>query len=252
MKLLIVLILALCSVPARAGDLAAQFVNPPPSARPWVYWFWNNGNVTKAGITADLEAMKRAGIGGVIIMDVVQPFAPPRGPAEFMNAQWRELFRFAVAEAKRLGLEINMTNGPGWCGSSGPWITPELSMQMLVATNITVAGPADFSAALPRPALPSRQRDDISVKYTDFYRDVAVLAFPDTPGVVVPREAVLDLTAKLDADGHLNWRAPAGHWIIERIGHTTTGSGTRPPVAGGNGLECDKLSRRPWTPSSRP
>ena len=243
MKLLIVLILALCSVPARAGDMAASFVQPPPSARPWVYWFWNNGNVTKAGITADLEAMKRAGIGGVIIMDVVQPFAPPRGPAEFMNAEWRELFRFAVAEAKRLGLEINMTNGPGWCGSSGPWITPELSMQMLVATNIMVAGPADFSAALPRPALPSRQRDDISVKYTNFYRDVAILAYPDTADGVVPRRDVRDLTAYLDAAGHLNWRVPAGHWIIERIGHTTTGAGTRPPVAGGNGLECDKLSR---------
>ena len=51
---------------------------------------------------------------------------------------------FAVAEAHRLGLEINMTNGPGWCGSSGPWITPELSMQMLVATNLAVDGPAAF------------------------------------------------------------------------------------------------------------
>jgi len=242
MKLLIAVILALCAATAPAGDLAAQFMNPPPSARPWVYWFWNNGNITKAGITADLEAMKRAGIGGVIIMDVVQQFAPPRGTAAFMNAEWQELFRFAVAEARRLGLEINMTNGPGWCGSSGPWITPELSMQTLVAANIAVAGPADFSSALPRPALPSRQRDDISVKYTNYYRDIAVLAFPETPGGVVPRQAVLDLTAKLDAAGNLSWRVPPGHWIIQRIGHTTTGAGTRPAVVGGNGLECDKLS----------
>ncbi len=144
MKLLMALMVALCSTPLFADDLSRQFITPPASARPWVYWFWNNGNVTKAGITADLEAMQRVGIGGVIIMDVVERFAPPPGTADFMSAEWQELFRFAVAEAHRLGLEINMTNGPGWCGSSGPWITPELSMQMLVTTNLLVEGSDSF------------------------------------------------------------------------------------------------------------
>ncbi len=70
-----------------------------------------------------------------------------------------------------------------------------------------------------------------------------MLAFPETTNGVVAPDAVLNLTAKLDADGKLNWDVPAGQWIIQRIGHTTTGSSTRPPVKGGNGLECDKLSR---------
>jgi hypothetical protein len=247
MKSLIALILALCSAPALAAGLAAQFITPPASARPWVYWFWNNGNVTKAGITADLEAMQRAGIGGVIIMDVVERFAPPPGTADFMNPEWQELFHFAVAEARRLGLEINMTNGPGWCGSSGPWITPELSMQTLVATNLAVDGPARFSAVLPLPDTGGKAGRDAfnsTVKYNDYYRDVAVLAFPETPNGVVPPGAVRNLTGKLDASGRLAWEAPSGKWIIQRIGHTTTGSSTRPPVKGGNGLECDKLSRR--------
>jgi hypothetical protein len=245
-KLLFALILSLGTAPLLADDLAAQFVRPPASARPWVYWFWNNGNVTKAGITADLEAMKRAGIGGVIIMDVVERFAPPPGPADFMNAEWRELFCFAVAEAHRLGIEINMTNGPGWCGSSGPWITPEFSMQMLVTTNLSLEGPAHFSAVLPRPDTDSKRAHDgfgSTVKYDDFYRDVAVLAIPETANGVVPPDAVINLTAKLDASEKLTWEVPAGKWILERIGHTTTGSSTRPPVKGGNGLECDKLSR---------
>src|SRR5690348_3321916 len=149
-KLFLALAWSLLCTPLMATDLSSQFAKPPASARPWVYWFWNNGNVTKAGITADLEAMRRAGIGGVIIMDVVERFAPPPGPADFMNAEWQELFHFAVVEAHRLGLEINMTNGPGWCGSSGPWITPELSMQMLVSSNLTVEGPIHFSAIVPR------------------------------------------------------------------------------------------------------
>src|ERR1700691_2874960 len=129
----------LFSLRAEAADsLAQNFQQPPASARPWVYWFWNNGNVTSNGITADLEAMQRVGIGGVLIMDVKERFAPPQGMAEFMNPEWQRLFEFSVQEAARLGLEINMDNGPGWTGSSGPWITPKLSMQKLVWTNLTV------------------------------------------------------------------------------------------------------------------
>src|SRR2546425_822644 len=44
------------------AELEKNFLHPPPSARPWVFWFWLSGNITSNGITADLEAMKRAGI----------------------------------------------------------------------------------------------------------------------------------------------------------------------------------------------
>lgn len=43
---------------ATGEDLDKGFLSPPDSARPWVYWFWLNGNITREGITADLEAMK--------------------------------------------------------------------------------------------------------------------------------------------------------------------------------------------------
>src|SRR5690348_6577537 len=47
---------------ADAGTLASVFANPPPSAGPGAYWYWLGGNVTREGITADLEAMRGAGI----------------------------------------------------------------------------------------------------------------------------------------------------------------------------------------------
>jgi hypothetical protein len=231
---------------AGSAPRESDFSHPPADARPWVYWFWNNGNVTSNGITADLEAMQRVGIGGVLIMDVDVDFAPPRGTAEFMNEEWRNLFQFSAMEAARLGLEINMANGPGWCGSSGPWITPELSMQKLVWTNIIVNGPTNFSAFLPRPdtTAPKRGSLDSQVELKDYYEDASLLAFPVTTNGIVPRNAVINLSRKLKADGKLDWHVPPGSWTIERIGHASTGSSTRPKVAGGNGLECDKLSRR--------
>ena len=104
------------------------FLNPPDVARPWVYWFWINGNITREGITADLEAMQRVGIGGVLIMEVD---GSPMGPIAFGTIEWQEMFRFACQEAARLGLEINMNDGAGWTGSGGPWNTAENSMQQL-------------------------------------------------------------------------------------------------------------------------
>ena len=61
--------------------------------------------------------MARAGIGGALIMEV-DPGIPP-GPVAFMSDRWRTLFSHALAEAARLGLQLNMNNDAGWQGSGG-------------------------------------------------------------------------------------------------------------------------------------
>src|SRR5215472_14642627 len=129
------------------GKLADEFRVPPASARPWAYWFWVNGNIDRAGLTADLEAMQRVGLGGAILFNAAQDL--PQGAVRFGSAEWRDLFKHTVAEARRLGLEINMHNAPGWSGSGGPWITPELGMQMLVCSKTNLMGPAHFHELLP-------------------------------------------------------------------------------------------------------
>ncbi|MBN2021799.1 MAG: hypothetical protein JW809_03315 [Pirellulales bacterium] len=240
----------------------AAFRGPPEAARPWVYWFWLNENITREGITADLEAMARAGIGGVLIMEVDQ--GAPQGNVPFGGPEWRELFKHVCAEAARLGLEVNMNNDAGWCGSGGPWITPELSMQRVVWTETEVAGPRQLDQVLP--AAPAVE---------NYYRDIAVMAFPTPSGdarvaglplksamasdsvsmpapadwpaaaddAVVARDRIVNLSAKMDAEGRLAWDVPEGKWTILRIGHTSTGRKNHPAPASGCGLECDKLSK---------
>lgn len=237
-------LLSFLPLTAQAVDpLQAQFNHPPASARPWVYWFWNNGNVTEEGIRADLAAMKEVGIGGAIMMDVLERFAPPPGDADYMSPKWQALMKLALTEARNLGIELNVTNGPGWCGSSGPWITPETSMQALVSATLEVTGPRQFSDELPLPSIPEVSRDAFtsSIAAKPFYRDIAVLAYPKQGGSVPPGQ-VLDLTNHVSASGKLVYPFPEGRWVIQRFGHASTGSSTRPPVKGGNGLECDKFS----------
>src|SRR5262245_34521859 len=88
---------------AAQDDLARGFVNPPKTARPHTWWHWMNGNVTKEGITKDLEAMQAVGLGGAQIFNVSESI--PAGPAPFFGEAWRALFVHAVREAERLGLE---------------------------------------------------------------------------------------------------------------------------------------------------
>jgi len=94
--------------------LADGFANPPHAARPWVYWYFVDGNLTREGMTADLEALKRAGIGGGILLEV--DLGSPRGPVDFMSSQWLDLVAHAAHEADRLGIEIALGSG----GSARP------------------------------------------------------------------------------------------------------------------------------------
>lgn len=67
-----------------------------------------NGKVNKAGITADLEAMQRVGIGGIQIFNAGEGI--PAGPVKFNSPEWHEMFKLAVQEADRLGIEVCLHN----------------------------------------------------------------------------------------------------------------------------------------------
>ena len=189
LKLITVLILAATGLglaSATADSLDSAFLKPPPEARPWVDWMFMDGNMTREGLTADLEAMAKAGIGGAILMEV--DVGIPRGPVKFMSPEWQDLFHHAVREAERLGLDLTLNAGPGWTGSGGPWIRPEQSMQHLVASETNLAGPAHFQGTLAKPAPRSpffgegTLTPELKKARDDFYQDVVVLAFPTPAG----------------------------------------------------------------------
>src|SRR5262245_30848328 len=109
---------------AADGDaLLDRFRTPGPEARPHSWWHWMNGNVTADGITRDLEALARVGVGGVHMFDV--GCGLPQGPARTLGPEWTAMIRHAAAECGRLGLSLTLHNCPGWSSSGGPWITPE-------------------------------------------------------------------------------------------------------------------------------
>ena len=142
MKRLIALLTLAAVGCAGAADqeLERIFDEPPADRGVYVWWHWQGGNVTEYGITRDLEAMKRAGVSGATIFNIQDvgwdsqerfrnPFC---AKFDYMGPEWFRMVKFAIEEAKRLGLVLGLHNCPGYSTSGGPWITPELGMKKLV------------------------------------------------------------------------------------------------------------------------
>ncbi|MGA2060225.1 MAG: glycosyl hydrolase [Thermoguttaceae bacterium] len=165
--------------------LEKGFLQPPPSARPYTYWMWMNGNITKKGITLDLEAMKQSGVGGAMIFN--NAVGIPRGPVDFNSPQWSDMVLHAAGEANWLGLELYMHNSPGYSGAGGPWITPEMSMQELVWSESLAAGGGTIDVRLPKP-----------YAKRGYYRDAFVLAYPSLP---VEHAVMEDTVQKITING---------------------------------------------------
>jgi hypothetical protein len=157
------------SAAGQADALAQGFARPPANARPHTWWHWMNGNVSAQGITLDLEAMARVGVGGVQMFDVGTGI--PKGPVATLSPEWIRLVEHAAAECNRLGLSFTMHNCPGWSSSGGPWVTPDRAMQQLVWSETVVEGGRRVETALPKP-----------FAKIGYYKDAYVLAYPSLPG----------------------------------------------------------------------
>ena len=165
--------------------LETGFANPPPQARPLAWWHWINGNISKEGIRADLEDMKRVGLAGFQMLDVSGYL--PLGPVRYGSEAWHEHVQYALRTAAELGLSADLMNCPGWSTSGGPWVSPELSMKKVVWTETDVVGSAVVRQQLPQP-----------VTQLGFYRDIAIMAVPSDPADDGQRPVLTTSAAGLD------------------------------------------------------
>lgn len=193
--------LLLTTFPVSADDLGTAFRNPPETTKPYCYWHWLNSDITKDGITKDLEAMARAGIKQAMIGNI-----EGGGPVKMFSPEWYALTHHALKEASRVGVGIMMFNAPGWSQSGGPWIKPEQSMRRIDWNEIEAKG-GRFSQVV-RPA----GKPDI--------QDVAVLAIPK-------RDAVsLQGAVPSGEDKELSLAASSWIWQADEDGATSAAAGT--------------------------
>lgn len=152
---------------AAPDALETGFIETPAQTRPWCYWYWISDHISREGITKDLEAMKRVGIGEALIGNIFLD-NQPAGRIKVLSEEWWQLVEHAIREGGRTGVNIGLFNCPGWSQSGGPWIAPEETMRYLASSETRVTGPKRFSGKLAEPNVQ--------------FQDVAVLAFPAPDG----------------------------------------------------------------------
>ena len=260
--------------------IKTNFRKPAQESGVNCWWWWLNGNVNKAAITKDLEAMTSRNFQGAMIFDAGGHNQRgnkdiPKGPL-FGSTEWNELFVFALDEAKRLGLEMGFNIQSGW-NLGGPRVTPQYAAKQITFSVKTIDGGKIISEALELPFF-----------RMDFYRDIAVLAFPvkeenerselisdlnlklgfrelggsapdcrfllgNVPRnsdrsitgttIVVRKDDIIDLTPNMSDEGILSWYAPEGEWKIIRFGYTCTDAHVSTSSGDWQGSVLDYMSK---------
>ena len=142
--------------------LVAGFERPPEETRPACYWYWISNQISQPGITKDLEAMARVGIGEAFIGNIEQQRSQSK--IKVLSDEWFDAMAHAIREGGRTGVKVGMFNCPGWSQAGGPWVPATQTMRYLTSTGVTVTGPAKLSQTLVPASQP--------------FQDVAVLAYP--------------------------------------------------------------------------
>jgi len=281
--LLLLLAVTFTLLSCRAGRLQAGesdivalrqgFSQPPRHAGVRCWWWWLNSNVTKEAITRDLEEMKAKGFSGAMIFDAGG--ANQRGNAQvpdgprFASLQWRQLYKHALNEGKRLGLELGLSIQSGW-NLGGPNVTLDFAAKQLTWSEIRIEGPAQYEQKLPLPK-----------NRSDYYKDIRILAYPagpetkrapienlelkagykelggsapdcrfllnDHPSSPGEQDVLLgdirDISEKITPDGTLKWTVPEGNWTVLRFGYTITNAQVSTYSVDWKGHVLDYLSR---------
>lgn len=166
-----------------------EFQNPPVHSQARTWWRWLNGNVSKTGITRDLEEIKGKEINGVTFFNISGPY--PEGDIHFMTDEWKAMFKHAVNECQRLGLDFSFHQCDGWGASGGPWISPDYAMKKITYRKYKVKGGAEIQMHLKQP-----------YSLQNYYRDIAVFAYPSIDKTTHP------FTPK-------NVIITANHWAVD-------------------------------------
>lgn len=238
----------------------AQLKWPATNAttKPWTRWWWEGSAVNQKDLTWNLEEYKKAGLGGVEITPIYGIHGYEKEFVPFLSPQWLTLLRHTMSESRRLGLGVDLANATGW-PFGGPWVKDEDASQSVYTKTYTVNGgeslnePVQYKReALVRTANNQPAGIDSIKKPLSANTNLQALALDQVifPGLL-PLQALvaydekgtaMDLTAKVDKGGKLNWTAPAGRWTLYALFAGLHGKMVERAAPGGEGYAIDHFS----------
>ena len=274
--LLLVLLMLSCSPqPGRQGHPAGW---PPVSreSKPWTRWWWHGNAVTREGITSEMEAFQRAGIGGLEITPIYGVYGEEEAFIDFLSPEWMELLEHVLGEAERLDMGIDMATGTGW-PFGGPWVSSadacknlqyriyELSegstlnqkvefvqapYLRLVGNNIykPTSRPGDIARLfntseitiedISDPINQNKNLQQLAIDQVQFEKPLKLMCLMGYSD----NNQIIDLTSRVDSTGMLRWAAPQGDWKLFAVFEGFHGKMVERAGPGGEGNVIDHFS----------
>lgn len=229
-------------------------------AKPWTFWNWKYGSVSRPGIHADLTGMKNVGMGGIWLMPVREAgecLEFQDGVAQLSPEFWKMMdYSFQLADSLDFDMGIHVLPG-------NPLVLPAESMQKVVWTDTIVKGGKKIEGLqMWQPESYKDGKMQSAGSEGGYYQDIAAFAirFKGKTGPAwrnatdsaarseaVPMTDVLPLKMEggmvmgVIVNGILQNKLPKGSWCLLRMGHTSTGQ-THATDGKGMGLEVDRFS----------
>ena len=229
-------------------------------AKPWTFWNWKYGSVSRPGIHADLTGMKNVGMGGIWLMperEACERLEFQDGVAQLSPEFWKMMdYSFQLADSLDFDMGIHVLPG-------NPVVLPAESMQKVVWTDTIVKGGKKIEGLqMWQPESYKDGKLQSAGSEGGYYQDIAAFAirFKGKTGPAwrnatdsaarseaVPMTDVLPLKMEggmvmgVMVNGILQNKLPKGSWCLLRMGHTSTGQ-THATDGKGMGLEVDRFS----------
>jgi hypothetical protein len=248
--------------PRRAPRAASAPAWPAITAttRPWTRWWWQGSEVDSAGLTAALRSYRAVGLGGVELTPIYGVRGEEQQFIPYLSSRWVGMLEHTLAQAKRLGLGVDMATGTGW-PFGGPNVGDADAAKYVAFKTYTLTGG-------------ERRRDSISMMQAPLVRavsgrvDIAQLRDPiaTTPNlqalaidqVRFPKPmslaalvayskagAVHDLTSRVSPTGVLDWTAFEGDWTLYAVFEGWHGKQVERAAPGGEGNVIDHFATEP-------
>lgn len=229
-------------------------------AKPWTFWNWKYGSVSRPGIHADLTGMKNVGMGGIWLMPVREAgecLEFQDGVAQLSPEFWKMMdYSFLLADSLDFDMGIHVLPG-------NPLVLPAESMQKVVWTDTIMRGGKKIEGLqMWQPESYKDGKMQSAGSEGGYYQDIAAFAIrfkgKTSPAwrnatdsaarsEAVPMTDVLPLKMEggmvmgVMVNGILQNKLPKGSWCLLRMGHTSTGQ-THATDGKGMGLEVDRFS----------
>lgn len=229
-------------------------------AKPWSRWWWMGSSVDPVNLKATMEAYSKAGLGGLEITPIYGVHGYEKRFVEFLSPEWIQNFEYTLQEGKKLDMGIDLAMASGW-PFGGLWVTPEDACKYMSVQSYSLikeGGQLQEKVVMIQETMLrtiSRPKLDISqLKYPvgankDSLQNWAIeqVRYP----IPMPLQAlmaysdkgeILNLTEKVDADGKLEWTAPAGIWKLFAVFEGWHGKMVERAGPGGEGDVIDHFS----------